>query len=369
MPPTAPSKLGRLSQPSISLACLLCSIFSLRGGFSYPPGTKRLRIPRDGWRWRPCSRSCPGFGRARALAAGAAYGIALYALSDYWLWTYHPAALAVACAYAGFGMALLFPLLSAVSRAFPRRGFWAYPFLWLSYEFLRSQGFMGYPTGFSDTRSGGTLVCWAWRPWGESGSRPSRRSSSTPCGGRPGESPFGSRRAGSPSIRGRFAVAALAAAAFASLAGAAVRTDYRPGGPFGWPLSSRIFGNASGPSGTIGGWSKSSSALPIRPGPKKPDLIVWHETAVVPPIGWHLRFRPVRETFDLVSDADAYIRSLDVPLLFGNGRAEPDGSDAGRRKNGTARSSLRTDGNWVITTRCVWFPIPKPFLSPGSSPA
>ena len=66
---------------------------------------------------------------------------------------------------------------------------------------------------------------------------------------------------------------------------------------------------------------------------EKPDLIVWHETAIVPPLEWHLRFRPNRETLDLALRLDGYIRGLDVPLLFGNGRAEPAGPDTRLRRN------------------------------------
>lgn len=56
----------------------------------------------------------------------------------------------------------------------------------------------------------------------------------------------------------------------------------------------------------------------------KPDLVVWHETAVVPPIEWHLRHRPDRATYNFIQEVDTYLKAYPVPLLTGNGYAQAD---------------------------------------------
>ncbi len=55
----------------------------------------------------------------------------------------------------------------------------------------------------------------------------------------------------------------------------------------------------------------------------KPDLVAWHETAIVPPIDWHLRHRPDRKTYEFVSEVDDFITAFPAPLLVGNGYAPP----------------------------------------------
>ena len=274
--------------------------------------------------WRP---------RASALW-GACFGVALYALSNYWLWTYHPVALIIACSYAAFGLAILFPILSRVIRSFPRIGYLAFPFLWLSYEFLRSRGFMGYPYGVLGyafwknpnllglASAGGVwLVSLAALGTNAALGRALRLAAA-------GLGAPGNRRPAAA-----FTVLALGIAALASGAGSLLRTEWEPRGFLSAALVQPDRRERQRSIGDYKDMADRLIRLTEEARADKPNLIVWHETAVVPPLGWHLRFRPNRETLELAVRLDGYIRGLDIPLLFGNGRAEAAGPDTRSRRN------------------------------------
>jgi len=55
---------------------------------------------------------------------------------------------------------------------------------------------------------------------------------------------------------------------------------------------------------------------------KKPDLIVWHETAIVPSINWHRTIRDNSALWSLLENIDSYMADLGVPIVFGNSLAE-----------------------------------------------
>jgi apolipoprotein N-acyltransferase len=84
-----------------------------------------------------------------------------------------------------------------------------------------------------------------------------------------------------------------------------------------------------------------------------PDLIVWPETAFVPSVAWHSKYREDEKRFYLVKQLLDYSLTAGIPLLTGNNHAEgilftaPDGRIALRRsdynsalliRNGTVES-------------------------------
>ncbi len=271
----------------------------------------------------------PEFRLRSGMAAGAAYGALLYALSDYWLWTYHPAALAVACLHAAAFLAVLFPILGLVSRSFPKRGLLAFPFLWLSYEFLRSRGFLGYPygvLGYSFWRDPNLLgLASAGGVWLVSLAACSVNASL----GKALRSVLEGRRRASVVA----AALALGIAAASTILGGLSGTDWAPRSRLRAALVQPGYRERQRSLRDYRAVADRLLRLTEEARREKPDLIVWHETAVVPPLEWHLRFRPNRETLELALRLDGYIRSLDVPLLFGNGRAESASSGGGGRKN------------------------------------
>lgn len=82
-----------------------------------------------------------------AVPWGALYGYASYALFNYWLGSFNPLAFFVVPVIYGAYFALLFVLLRLAYVAFPRGWFLAQCFLWMGYEYLRIQGFLGYSFG------------------------------------------------------------------------------------------------------------------------------------------------------------------------------------------------------------------------------
>jgi apolipoprotein N-acyltransferase len=78
---------------------------------------------------------------------GAFYGYAAYGLFNYWLTVFHPlAGLIVGSIYLVF-LAVLFPLLRLAALVFPRRGYLLQWLVWMAFEYLRTQGFLGYSYG------------------------------------------------------------------------------------------------------------------------------------------------------------------------------------------------------------------------------
>jgi apolipoprotein N-acyltransferase len=78
---------------------------------------------------------------------GAFYGFLAYALFNYWLANFHPLAIfIVPVIYAGYFL-VLFPLLWLADRIFGRTAFLVQAVIWLAYEYLRIQGFLGYAYG------------------------------------------------------------------------------------------------------------------------------------------------------------------------------------------------------------------------------
>ena len=75
---------------------------------------------------------------------GAIYGYSAYGLFNYWLTVFHPlAGIIVGSIYLVY-LAFLFPLLKLAVVLFPRR-FYLFQFLiWMSFEYLRTLGFLGY---------------------------------------------------------------------------------------------------------------------------------------------------------------------------------------------------------------------------------
>lgn len=335
MAPTVPRRESSIG-PAASSSCFLISLALYVLAFPNPVFEKGLGIL--GWiALTPLFAILPDRSPRSAAGLGAAFGVAFYALSNHWLWTYHPAALIIACAYAAFGLAILFAAVSSVFRALPGLGFPALPFLWVSYEFLRSRGFMGYPygvLGYAFWRDpyllalasfGGVwLVSLAALGASSAGGLALRRIllRASPADSR------GARKAAAAA-----AAVALGIAAFSYTAGALLRTDWEPRDYLRAALVQPAYRERQRSIRDYRDMADRLIRLTDGVLAEKPDLVVWHETAVVPPLGWHLRFRPNRDTLDLALRLDGYIRSLETPLLFGNGRAEPAGPDSRVRRN------------------------------------
>lgn len=332
MAPTAPTERRKPLRPAVSASLFVLSLILYTLAFPNPLVQKGIGFL--GWvALAPLFAVVPEWKPRRAAGLGAAFGAALYALSNYWLWTYHPVALIIACSYAAFGLAILVPLLSLSLRTFPRTGFLAVPFLWLSYEFLRSRGFMGYPygvLGYAFWRDPNMLgLASAGGVWLVS----LAALGANVAAGRAIRLAAGSREPSEIRKVAAVMVVAVGIIVLSSAAGALLRTEWIPRGHLSAALVQPAFRERQRSIQDYRLMADRLIRLTEAARDADPDLIVWHETAIVPPLGWHLRFRPNRETLELAIRLDGYIRSLDIPLLFGNGRSEPAGPDTRARKN------------------------------------
>lgn len=86
-------------------------------------------------------------GFVKSVLYGAFFGYISYSLFNYWLASFDPVAfIAVPIIYASYFL-ILFPALKLADSLFPKKGYIFQIFIWLSYEFLRTKGFLGYSYG------------------------------------------------------------------------------------------------------------------------------------------------------------------------------------------------------------------------------
>jgi apolipoprotein N-acyltransferase len=259
---------------------------------------------------------------------GALYGYAAYGLFNYWLSVFHPlAGLIVGGIYLIY-FALLFPLLKLAALLFPRRGYILQWIIWIAYEYLRTQGFLGYPYGIIGYSQWSVLpviqIAGITGVWGVSALVvfPSAYTAAA-LGNRPGaaERPAFLEKAGRFVKREWIPAAVwLAALAAALIYGFASPADYS-GAP-----SARIAliqHNTDPWRGEMEDYRQnfrilrrlSEEALAAE---IKPDLVVWSETAFVPRIYWHITYRDDQESYVLVKELLDFLAQQDVPFVIGN---------------------------------------------------
>ena len=78
---------------------------------------------------------------------GAFYGFVTYAVFNYWLLTFHPLAIFIVPTIYLSYFFVAFPFLRLAVFLFPRYGYIVQVLMWMSYEFLRTTGFLGYAYG------------------------------------------------------------------------------------------------------------------------------------------------------------------------------------------------------------------------------
>ncbi len=61
----------------------------------------------------------------------------------------------------------------------------------------------------------------------------------------------------------------------------------------------------------------SLKELSGKAGEYTPDLIIWHETSIVPALAWHIKYRPDRESYEFAKDVQQYLVSNPSSILLG----------------------------------------------------
>ncbi|HOS35874.1 MAG TPA: apolipoprotein N-acyltransferase [Treponemataceae bacterium] len=258
---------------------------------------------------------------------GALYGILCYCVFTYWLAVFHPLAMYIIAALYCLWMLAVVPLLKLADRLFPRKGYilqWA---LWVGYEYLKTKGFNGYSYGVIGYSQ------WSWPViiqiasifgvWGVSAliTFPSAwfaasfkdRVSGPVRGWAKGFRDFARRE--------RVPAFIWSAALVATLVyGLAAPRDYSGHDTVSVAL---IQPNSDPWVGGIRAYERdfttltrlSDEALAAHP---ETELVVWPETAFIPRIEWHYKYRENRESFDLVVRLLDYLDAAPVPFVLGN---------------------------------------------------
>jgi apolipoprotein N-acyltransferase len=292
---------------------------------------------------------------------GAVYGVLTYSLFNYWLGTFHPLAGAIVyCIYLGY-MVVVFPLLKLASVLFPKRAYLVQWLIWLSYEYLRTRGFVGYSFGLSGYSQ------WRFIPliqiasitgvWGVCAlvTFPSFWLAAALNDFSKSKEIRGMVNAITSFFQKEKITAIVWAAALVSslVFGIAVNKDYSycpqvnialiQHNTDPWEAS-----RAPNQTQALEAYRKdltilkrlSNEALAAVP---KPQLVVWPETAFVPRIYWHTTYRDNQDFWLPVKELLEYLSTKDTPFLIGNddARMEP-------AKNPNRDERFRVDYNAAI---------------------
>jgi apolipoprotein N-acyltransferase len=274
---------------------------------------------------------------------GALYGYGAYGLFNYWLSIFHPlAGLIVGSVYLVY-LALLFPLLKAALLLFPRRGYLVQFLLWMAFEYLRTQGFLGYSYGISGYSQWNVLpliqIAGIFGVWGVSALVvfPSAWAAGllaetpVPGGGRFSGARAYVRKEGVPLLLWASALVLALFYGFISpqdysgapkvrIALIQHNSDPWKGGIVEYRNNYRVLKRLS------------EEALI-----EEPDLVVWSETAFVPRIYWYTVYRDDPEYWALVKELLDFLALQKVPFVLGN--------DDARREVGPSGSWERVDYN------------------------
>jgi apolipoprotein N-acyltransferase len=286
---------------------------------------------------------------------GALYGYAAYGLFNYWLSVFHPlAGLIVGLIYLVY-LAVLFFFLKLADLIFPRRAYLVQWVLWIAYEYLRTQGFLGYPYGITGYSQWTVIpliqIAAVFGVWGVSALVvfPSAWLAQALWTARRDIVPSGGLASIAGGIRDFFLKEKFSFLLWAAAFCAALIYGFCSPHDFSASPSARIAliqHNTDPWRGGIEEYRMNYEVLrrlsgeALRSGPK-PDLVVWSETAFVPRIYWHTTYRDDPPSWNLVKDLMNYLRLQDVPFLIGNDDARKDPAQ-------NPRDDFRVDYNAAI---------------------
>ncbi len=277
-------------------------------------------------------------GPLRSTVAGAVAGAAVLGLVCNWLWGYHPGAILLAMSIGLFWFSLALGCISAVLKTRSRFAIPAAAFIWTAAELGRTTGFLAFnyaslPYALTDSNTALWLASIGGAPL--VGLMVAGANASFYAALKRFRGPQEGRMVGI-ATRACFGLACV----LATVAGGAPATgttipgedqlivsEHPAGPPAQGSFRVALVQPSVGKLRNVVDYETSFariSSLSDASLQYAPDLVVWHETAVIPAIEWHLRHRPDRPTYELVAKVDAYLSKFPVPVLVGNGYAQPD---------------------------------------------
>jgi len=289
-------------------------------------------------------------GYLAAALLGMLYGYASYALFNYWLAKFHPLAHIIVPVVYGAFFVLLFPLLKGADDLFPKSGHLVQIVVWLTYEYVRTLGFLGYSYGTigysqylflplarfaSLTGVLGVSAIVAF-PSFYLGRLLLEMVERAPIRALPFESP-----------RRKFElVGYLVLVAGVLTYGFSRQTEFSDETQWRVALVQQNVDPWKGGDRAYQRSLEIHTELSEQAEVEDPDIVIWSETAFVPSISWHTRFRTDSSRFEIVRRLTQFLDGRSVPYVIGNGDgqladpAQPP-IDGGGRWN-------RTDYNAVL---------------------
>jgi apolipoprotein N-acyltransferase len=263
---------------------------------------------------------------------GAYYGFICYAIFNYWLLKFHPLAIFIVPTIYLVYFLVCFPFIRLASFLFPRRGYILHVLIWISYEILRTKGFLGYSYGIIGYSQYLFLpllqIAEITGVWGLSllVVFPSAYLAAAFSRGGAGIKPFFRENRAPALIYGLLFLGACGYGLFAPVDLSGVRE-----------LKAALIQHNIDPwKGGVRAYrenlnrllSQSTKALG-----ENPDIVIWSETAFVPGIDWHTRYREDPEIYALVDELRRFLSVQTIPFLFGNddGQLERDRYGVTRR--------------------------------------
>ncbi len=248
---------------------------------------------------------------------GAFYGFITYGIFNYWLSTFHPLAIIIVpLIYAAYFI-FLFPVLKLADKLFPKYGYLVQVLCWISYEYLRTEGFLGYPYGIIGYTMATVLpfiqISSITGVWGVSFLviLPSAYLGNALKKGMRGFSDFFTAHRIESYIYGGLVILNL-------IFGFLVMTDYSDSPKWRVAL---IQHNADTWKGGLRAYERNFKTLrnlSLEAVKENPDIVIWSETAFVPGVDWHSRYRTDSARFALVNDLKEFLATQNVPYLLGN---------------------------------------------------
>ncbi len=248
---------------------------------------------------------------------GIFYGFVTYALFNYWLATFQPLAIIIVPIIYAVYFLFLFPLLKLADTLFPKYGYLLQVFLWISYEYIRTKGFVGYPYG----NIGYSMFLFVpfiqsaavFGSWGISFLVifPSAYLGNALKTGTLRFSPFFKAHR----IDGYIFLALLAGNLVYGALSLQDFSSFRQ-----WKVA-LIQHDADTWKGGIRTYERNFHILrklSLEAVQKKPDIVVWSETAFVPGVDWHSKYRTDNERYALVKDLKDFLATQKVPYVIGN---------------------------------------------------
>jgi len=257
---------------------------------------------------------------------GAFYGWLSYALFNYWLAVFNPVAwVIVPLIYLSYHL-VLFPVLALVLRWRSNFSFWLAGIVWVSYEYLRTQGYLGYSYGILG------YTQYEWLTWIQSAD----------IGGvwlttflvvMPAF--LINQLLITPSSRNLILHGIVLSLLIMANLIYGLLTPMELKNLEGWRVA-LIQHNIDPWKGGLPQYKLGFERLKILTLDalkQNPDVVIWSETAFVPSIEYHKRYRPSPETWELVNEFLEFSKTLSVPLILGNGHGELVTTEEGRQRH------------------------------------